>query len=586
MKRIALFLMFLCLPSLARAQQKKALSAASATCTTTSCLSVTVDQTQGGATFTISANPSGNAIQFEASGDGGSTVVAISATPSNSSTSATSTASTGTWQVNTSGYTNLYLRMSTLVGGTTTVSIIQGTPSARGGSGGGGGAGNPAAPNTSVQFNNAGSFGGSANLTYTAATGALTEVGKNSTFGTPFTSMSAYAQAQVASFAGLDAAGKFGISATNMNGLTILYDGTSDGLSPGEALNSVAICGVAIPTSAGCGGVNGYAYVNASSTLAEAWGISGFWQKDGAGTLTDAYGLWATTGIKNTGTVTRNSGVFISDQHGLATTNYGLRIEDQGTTSDAHAILSGGQETHTYGTTAGANSEFPFDFRGGVAGDLGDGTPVTLRISTEDAGNAFGITNRDCAASCGYTTWSVNSTNTGALSTWDGGSNYPNIFMNPAGFPGRIAMNGGAGTPANGDLYVDPDHSAHTLVSFTSPRYLMTASGNTLIFDTAPTVSSGFGTGASVTVNNGTAAFRINVGTSNTGTGIIGLPTAATGWNCFATDITTTSTTVSQTKQKATGSDSSHAALQNYTDISGTGAWTDSDILAVSCFAY
>ncbi len=127
------------MPSLARAQQKKVLTAASGTCTTTSCLTVTVDPTQGGATLTISANASANTIQFEASGDGGTTVVAISATPSNSSTAVTSTTSTGTWQINTSGYTNLYLRMSSLVSGTTTVSIVQGTPSARGGSGGGGG---------------------------------------------------------------------------------------------------------------------------------------------------------------------------------------------------------------------------------------------------------------------------------------------------------------------------------------------------------------------------------------------------------------------------------------------------------------
>jgi hypothetical protein len=111
-------------------------------------------------------------------------------------------------------------------------------------------------------------------------------------------------------------------------------------------------------------------------------------------------------------------------------------------------------------------------------------------------------------------------------------------------------------------------------------------SSNLLISATAPSVSSGFGTGASVTASNGTAAFRINVGTSNTGTGIIGLPTATTGWNCYATDITTTSTTVSQTKQKATGSDTTHAALQNYTDISGTAVWVDNDVLAVSCFAY
>ena len=99
-----------------------------------------------------------------------------------------------------------------------------------------------------------------------------------------------------------------------------------------------------------------------------------------------------------------------------------------------------------------------------------------------------------------------------------------------------------------------------------------------------PKISSGFGTGASVTANNGTSAFRINVGSSNTGNGVIGLPAASRGWNCFANDITTTSTAVSQTKQ--TASTKTSATLQNYTDTSGTGAWADRDVLAVSCFAY
>jgi len=108
--------------------------------------------------------------------------------------------------------------------------------------------------------------------------------------------------------------------------------------------------------------------------------------------------------------------------------------------------------------------------------------------------------------------------------------------------------------------------------------------GNFFYSGIAPTISSGFGTGASVTANNGTAAMRISVGTSNTGNGVVGLPTAATGWNCFATDITTKSTTVADTRQ--TASTTASATLQNYTDIVGTGAWVDNDVLAVSCFAY
>lgn len=136
-----LFLLFLvlCFASFARAQQKWTLSAAATTCTTsnTSCLIYLVDAASGGATFTVGANASGNTIQFEATGDGGATWVALNATPSNSTTAATSTTSTGTWQANVAGYTAVRLRMSTLVSGTATVSIITSIASARAGGGGG-----------------------------------------------------------------------------------------------------------------------------------------------------------------------------------------------------------------------------------------------------------------------------------------------------------------------------------------------------------------------------------------------------------------------------------------------------------------
>ncbi len=105
-----------------------------------------------------------------------------------------------------------------------------------------------------------------------------------------------------------------------------------------------------------------------------------------------------------------------------------------------------------------------------------------------------------------------------------------------------------------------------------------------IVSGTAPTVSSGFGTGASITASNGTAAFRVGVGTTSGNTGVIGLPTATAGWNCFANDITTQSTAVAYTKQ--TASSTTSATLANFSDIAVAGPWVDSDVLAVSCFAY
>jgi hypothetical protein len=107
---------------------------------------------------------------------------------------------------------------------------------------------------------------------------------------------------------------------------------------------------------------------------------------------------------------------------------------------------------------------------------------------------------------------------------------------------------------------------------------------NTAIRAGAPTVSSGFGTGASIANNNGPTAFTVNVGTSNTGTGVVGLPTALHNWACFANDNTTVSANVFITKVVPTSATS--VTFQNYTTAAATHAWTDSDILEVHCFAY
>jgi hypothetical protein len=107
---------------------------------------------------------------------------------------------------------------------------------------------------------------------------------------------------------------------------------------------------------------------------------------------------------------------------------------------------------------------------------------------------------------------------------------------------------------------------------------------NTLISPVAPTISAGFGTGASVIASNGPGAFRIRVGTANIGTGVVALPVATTGWNCQATDITTKSSEQASTLQ--IGSTAVSATLQNYTDVMHNRKWRDGDVLAVSCFAY
>ena len=111
------------------------------------------------------------------------------------------------------------------------------------------------------------------------------------------------------------------------------------------------------------------------------------------------------------------------------------------------------------------------------------------------------------------------------------------------------------------------------------------ANSKAIIFSaTAPTISSGFGSSPSIPTQNGTAAFTINVGAGGTASsGVIALPTAANGWNCFANDLSTTSSTVFMTKQ--TASSATTATIGNFNSLGAAAAWAVSDILSVSCFA-
>jgi hypothetical protein len=111
------------------------------------------------------------------------------------------------------------------------------------------------------------------------------------------------------------------------------------------------------------------------------------------------------------------------------------------------------------------------------------------------------------------------------------------------------------------------------------------ANSSLLYSTTAPTVSSGFGASPSVSANNGTAAFRVNVGTGGTAvSGVVGLPTATTGWNCFAQDVTTFSTTVFVTR--VTASTTTTVTIGNFNTSAAAAAWAASDVIELSCFAY
>lgn len=134
--------------------------------------------------------------------------------------------------------------------------------------------------------------------------------------------------------------------------------------------------------------------------------------------------------------------------------------------------------------------------------------------------------------------------------------------------------------------------SANTIVSMTAPSVSIASAGSALQLggrthwvNTAPTISSGFGTSPSIAAGISSAAFSINVGTGGTATsGVIGLPTATTGWHCTCTDITTQSSTVFLCKQKASSTTS--ATIANYNTAGAEAAWVASNILHVTCTAF
>ena len=107
-----------------------------------------------------------------------------------------------------------------------------------------------------------------------------------------------------------------------------------------------------------------------------------------------------------------------------------------------------------------------------------------------------------------------------------------------------------------------------------------------LLSSAEPTISSGFGTSPSVTGR--AAAFRINVGSGGTATGgVIGLPTAVTGWNCNIVNLTALAANRADQRTTQVSSSTTTATVQNQTISTGAAlAWTANDILAGVCLAY
>lgn len=106
---------------------------------------------------------------------------------------------------------------------------------------------------------------------------------------------------------------------------------------------------------------------------------------------------------------------------------------------------------------------------------------------------------------------------------------------------------------------------------------------------TAPTIAAAGcgGAAASVTSNNGTIAFEVNVGTTPGSACTITMPAAAHKWICTATDFTTNSTSVFLQKQSPVASQTTtQVVITNFSDVAVATAFVASDVMGVSCHAY
>jgi hypothetical protein len=142
------------------------------------------------------------------------------------------------------------------------------------------------------------------------------------------------------------------------------------------------------------------------------------------------------------------------------------------------------------------------------------------------------------------------------------------------------------GRPGASELGVDPATQRWVMNNGNNGTEFIPGSFRQLITPFAPTIAANGcgGGGATIAANNGPASFTINVGTSPATACSFTLPiAAATGWNCTASDLTTSSTNVFLQKQTATTTTT--ATITNFNDVAVASKFSAGDILAVSCFA-
>lgn len=193
---------------------------------------------------------------------------------------------------------------------------------------------------------------------------------------------------------------------------------------------------------------------------------------------------------------------------------------------------------------------------------------------------------------------SVGDVTTGVLSAANGGSGSASLTDH-----GLVIAHAGAAftttTPGNNCVFMQGASTGNpacaasvSLTSLTSSGVITVngvlniGAGNLGLTTVLPTITSGFGTSPvapATTTSIGANSFAFTIGTGGTAsTGVLGMPTAAHGWNCQFTDETTQSAAVSVTKQ--TADTVSSVTVSQFTDLSASGAWAAGDVILGLCF--
>lgn len=174
----------------------------------------------------------------------------------------------------------------------------------------------------------------------------------------------------------------------------------------------------------------------------------------------------------------------------------------------------------------------------------------------------------------------------------NGGATPKSLFLyTDASAAGVFNTAGTAGSgiymPATGlDIYGAGAHvfsATVNTINFPSAAASIKTNSKTIISQTAPTLASGGCTSAAMVSNNGTARFTAGVGTSCSGSQplVFTLPATTTGWNCYAQNTSNSATSV---PAQSSAISTTSVTITNYARTTGlAAAWTDADVIVVSC---